>query len=298
MILLDFSGVIFSSLYVELKDNKKPNKDYIRHLCLNTIRHYNAKFRNKFGELIVCYDSRSWRELSFPQYKWVRKNNREESEIDWDTIWELFSEIQQEITDNLPYRTVQALGAEADDVIALLSLEQGNHVIVSNDKDLVALTKKSNVKQFRPYDKEFLEVDSPERFEFDLVISGDKDDGIPNIKCVDWFYVHQELFKQCGHKPNRSPAITKKWKDELWELYKEKGIGGIPEEYLINFRRNEKLIKLDEQNIPKMVRDNVSLAFSAAKGNNIINTIRFMQENKMHLLSKYVDDFVVKRHNG
>lgn len=294
MIFLDFSGTIFASFHADIKGGESPNKEFIRHLCMNTIRHYNKTFRHEFGEMVICYDSRSWRERVFPEYKWVRKNKRKEDDgINWDEVWEIFTEIQSDISKYLPYRTVEALGAEADDTIAVLTKASKEKVLViSNDKDLVSLTG-GMVHMFRPYCKEMFTVEDPVRFEFDLIVSGDKDDGIPSIKCPDGFLKCNELTKQGGGVASRAPAISKKLKDSLWAAKLngtlESALNELGETVKRNYLRNMTLIALDK--VPEDVVNNIMIAYSGSKLNGEMKLIKYLQSNRMHVLGKHTDDF-------
>ena len=74
MILLDFSNIIVGSIMVAHKvpDEERFGEDYIRHLVLNSIRSYRNKYKDKYGEIIICTDFHSsWRKEVFPYYKEV-----------------------------------------------------------------------------------------------------------------------------------------------------------------------------------------------------------------------------------
>lgn len=301
MILLDFSGTIFAALYVDLKEGATPNVDYIRHICLNTLRTYNRQFRHKYGEMVVCFDSRSWRELEFKYYKYSRKHNRVDDGYNWDEIYKMFSDIQQEMTENMPYKTVQALGAEGDDIISIMAKNATEPVlIVSNDKDFPQLMVHKHIHQYRPCVKTMNEIEDPERFLFDMLIAGDKEDGIPNIKCSDDFFKQQIIDKSDGNKPKRAPAITQKFKDELWDIYsenKDKFYDYLKQNSMLdNFKRNNKLINLvDDENIPDMILSNINKSVDAAKNNSDMKMIRYFQKHKLQLLSRCIEDFSINK---
>lgn len=300
MILNDFSGIIFATLHVDIKDGQQPSKDYIRAMTLNTLRAYNMQFKHKYGEMVLCFDSRSWREVLLKEYKWVRKNGREiDKNVDWDVIWDIFTEIREELKNRMPYRVVEALGAEGDDIIAVLSKQCLNEpvLIISNDKDMVALTGQENVSQFRPFTKKMFECDDPARWVFDLIIAGDKADGIPSIKCPDDFYKKQWLANDAFKKdptltkgPN-APPISKKWKEILWEAYStdseafKKELG----EYSDNYIRNLNLIDLNF--IPDMVVSNINIAYNNSVTNSEMKMLDYFKEHRLQLLAKCATDF-------
>ena len=55
----------------------------LRHVVLNTIRMYNTKFREEYGQMILACDGGSWRKDVFPEYKANRKKARDKSDMDW-----------------------------------------------------------------------------------------------------------------------------------------------------------------------------------------------------------------------
>jgi len=293
MILLDFSGTAFAALHADLKETGQPNFAHIQHMILNMIRSYNVKFRHEYKDMIICFDSNSWRLDEFPEYKWVRKNTKEDSNLDWDLIMQHFKQIQQDITEFFPYQTVQVNGAEADDTIAVIARNtKEKTLIISNDKDLVGCTKNLNVEMYRPYSKSMFDVDDSNRFEFELIISGDKIDGIPNIKCKDDFYKQQHLDKEKGIKPERAPAITQKLKDELWIDYNSGELKDKLEQlgFAKNYLRNWKLIGIDNQ--PLEITQSIQGDCNKKHGlNSEGKTLQYLQTHKMYLLAKNATDF-------
>ncbi len=300
MILTDFSGTLFATLHTDIKYDPNPTKNSIRGMCLNTIRAYNKQFRHEYGEMMIILDEKSWRETVFPQYKWVRRNGREEdTSINWDEVWEIFNEVVDELIEHMPYRCIRAKGAEADDIIGFICRNVSNEkiLIVSNDKDMGVLTSLPNVTQYRPFNKQFFELDDPYKTMFELILTGDKDDGIPNIKCDDTFYIDQYKIKQTGEKAPRAPSITQKFKDEAWEVFcgdpsKLKEFLG---EFHENFERNTKLIDLLNNYAPKDVVQNIQQALANSTNNGNGKMIKFFQDNHLQLLSKYVEDFYIMR---
>ena len=39
------------------KADVKPNKEMIRHMVLNSLRGFNVKFKEEFGDLVLCSDA-------------------------------------------------------------------------------------------------------------------------------------------------------------------------------------------------------------------------------------------------
>ena len=157
MILVDMNQISVASVMMHLNMTKaiKPDGGMVRHMILNSMRMYRTRFKEEYGELVLCYDSKHyWRRDFFPQYKCNRKKTREDSNHDWDAIFECLNEIKQELKDNFPYKHLEVYGAEADDIIAALCLElefdNGKTLILSGDKDYIQLQKNKNVSQYSP----------------------------------------------------------------------------------------------------------------------------------------------------
>jgi len=120
---MDLSQVMISNLMVQLGNhtNAEIEEDLLRHMILNSIRAYNVKFKNEFGEMIIACDAgNNWRRQIFPYYKANRRKNREKSEINWTTVFETLNKVRDELKDYFPYRVIHVDGAEAMMSSALL----------------------------------------------------------------------------------------------------------------------------------------------------------------------------------
>ena len=101
------------------------DENLVRHLVLNNLRYYRSKYHEKYGELVICCDSKHyWRRDYFPNYKANRKKDREATGLDWNAIFTHLNLIRDEIKDNFPYKVIDVYGAEADDIIATLVKRQ------------------------------------------------------------------------------------------------------------------------------------------------------------------------------
>ena len=236
MILVDMNQVTISNLMIQIKDEPL-SEDLVRHMVLNSLRSYKTKFSKDFGELVLCYDDRHcWRKDYFPYYKQNRKKARSESSLNWNELFDILTKIQNELEENFPYKVLKIEGAEADDIIAIISNRISSTpnlyediLIISGDKDFIQLHEKNNVKQYSPTLKKFVVDDNPEQYKFEHIIRGDKGDGVPNVLSQDTVFV-DEL---------RQRPITKKKLTEWKE-------NGIPDgEIKRNYQRNKTLIDFD-----------------------------------------------------
>ena len=67
MILVDMNQCMISNLMMSLKVGEKLDENLVRHMVLNSLKSYNRKFREKYGDMILCYDSKHyWRKDFFP----------------------------------------------------------------------------------------------------------------------------------------------------------------------------------------------------------------------------------------
>ena len=236
MILVDMNQVTISNLMIQMKDEPL-SEDLVRHMVLNSLRSYKSKFSKDFGELVLCYDDKHcWRKDYFPYYKQNRKKARSESSLDWNELFDILTKIQNELEENFPYKVLKINGAEADDIIAILSNKISSTpnlyeeiLIISGDKDFIQLHQSDNVKQYSPTLKKFVVDENPEQYKFEHIIRGDKGDGVPNVLSQDTVFV-EDL---------RQRPITKKKLTEWKE-------NGIPEgEIKRNYQRNKTLIDFD-----------------------------------------------------
>ena len=155
MILVDLNQVLISNLMAQVrgKADVKPNKEMIRFMVLNSLRGINVKFKDEYGEMVLCSDaSDPWRKDFFPNYKHSRKAQRQDGPFDWDNIFNIITEIKKEVQENFPYKVMYVANSEADDIIAsIIKLQEETiYLIVSGDKDFIQLHHYGNVYQWSP----------------------------------------------------------------------------------------------------------------------------------------------------
>ena len=244
MILVDMSQISLASMMMHLNMNKttKPDESMVRHMILNSLRMYRSKFKQEFGELVLCFDSRHyWRRDHFPNYKAGRKKSRESSNLDWDAIFGCLNEIKQELKDFFPYKFVEVYGAEADDIIGALCLEleydNGKTLILSGDKDFIQLHRFNNVSQYSPITKKMMVNDNPHQYLEEHILKGDSSDGVPNVLSPDNTFVDGIRQKPLSKKK------IEEWTGEILVPVEM----AIPDgEVKRNFQRNQQLIDLSK----------------------------------------------------
>ena len=279
MILVDLSQIMMASTMMSMeKGQTEADVDFIRHSVLNSLRMYRMKYNDEYGELVICCDDRnSWRREQFPYYKAGRKSSRESSPLNWTQIFECFNTIKSELKTVFPYKFIQVEGAEADDIIGVLSRNESRSekvMIISSDKDFIQLQQYDNVYQWSPVTKKLVNGFEPNGYLFEHILRGDKGDGIPNVLSKD-----NSIVDGVRQKP-----ITKKYVENF--VMHNAHLNDRTDEEIRNFHRNQKLIDLNEtpptlcneiwdeyQKEPVGQRRDLLNFFVEKKLNNLIETI-------------------------
>ena len=277
MILLDYSQIALSNIIVQ----KLNDENMIRHMILNSIRMYNKKYRNDYGQMVICADGmNTWRKEFYPQYKASRKKGRDSSGLDWQEIFRVLNLVRDEIKENLPYKVLHMEGCEADDIIGALTYETQEFgkfepvMIISSDKDFIQLQKFSNVKQFSPIQKKAVTEKHPRKYLFEHVCRGDKGDGIPNVLSPDNCFVDE--IRQPPLKQN----LIDTWIDDE---------SIMPEEIKRNFQRNKKLIDLNE--IPNDIYNNIVNTYDDQKPAMKMRVLNYLIKKRCNNLIEVVEEF-------
>jgi hypothetical protein len=288
MILVDMNQTMISNLMAQIKSSGELNENFMRHMVLNSIRSYEKKFSSKYGELVLCYDSRRyWRREVFPYYKQNRKKDREKSGLDWNKIFECLNAIRDEIKELFPYKVIEVEGAEADDVISVMCKfhhQSGNTsavLILSGDKDFVQLQKYPFVDQYNPILKKFIKFSRTEVQEFinEHVIKGDRSDGIPNYLSPDDTFITGK----------RQRPLSKK----TIELFiANDPVNICDDEQLKNYNRNKTLI--DFNYIPKYIETDI---ISYYEGLNTVRKSVPLEYFQKHQLNDLMAEFCFTNSN-
>ena len=285
MIIIDLNQVSISNLMQQLGNhlNSKLDENMLRHMILNSIRSYVTKFGKEYGEIVIaCDDKNYWRRQAFPYYKAHRKKAREQSELDWSTIFQTLEKIRNELNDNFPYKVIHIESAEADDVIGSLVNEYGNEdlsygekiLILSGDKDFVQLQKYANVVQFDPIRKKWIKHTDPHKFLFEHICKGDQGDGIPNILSDDNTFVSDK----------RQKPMTQKKMDILFNSTMD-----VEHPNYRNFIRNKQLVDLSE--IPTYIRTAVIDKYKEPKTIGKSKLVNYFIEHKLKNLMEHIGEF-------
>jgi hypothetical protein len=297
MIIVDFNQTAISTLMAELagRTDVEIRKDLIRHMIINAIRSYKVKFGAEFGELVIACDNRHyWRKDKFPYYKASRKKARQDSGFDWKLIFDTLAEIRAELHAFFPYQVIDVEGAEADDVIAVLSQWTQTNALVtegldevpqpvlilSGDHDFIQLQKFKNVSQYSPIHKKWVKPDSTiNSYLMEHIVKGDKGDGIPNILSEDDTFVTDKRQK---------PVTAKKL--EAWQqIALDDFHNHVEVDVARNFQRNRYLI--DFEYIPDTVRNNIVSAWTTQPRKDRGQLLNYFIEHKMKNMIEHLGEF-------
>jgi hypothetical protein len=266
----------------QIGSSKKPvEENLVRHMILNVIRTYVKKFKETHGpEVVIACDNRNyWRRDFFPQYKASRKKSRDASGHDWNSIFECLHKIKEELKLYSPYKVIDVDTAEADDIIAVLTMKYAAHgkvMILSSDKDFAQLQKFPNVEQFSPILKKFIKEPLPSVQLKQMIIRGDKGDGIPNIMSPD------VVFTEGGRQKPITEAKIIVWLNQEPKEF-------CNEDMLRNYKRNELLIDLTL--IPESLQKTIIDTYESTTAKTRQVFMNYMIANRLKNLLEIIDEF-------
>ena len=281
---VDLNQVLISNLMQHLKHVTKDNalsEDLVRHMCINTIRSNVRQFKSKYPNVILCCDNKKyWRRDYFPFYKSQRRVDREASGLDWGLIFETLNNIRDDLKTHFPYKVLDVEGAEADDVIAVLTARlapSNNILILSSDKDFGQLQKYPNVTQYSPILKRFIKIDNPKEFIKEHVIRGDRGDGIPNFLSADNTFAAGERQKVINSKR------LQEWLSQDAETF------CTNDTMLRGYKRNQTLVDFDY--IPSEVQSKIVDAFENAKPATKEKMLNYFISKGLKAMIESINDF-------
>ena len=253
----------------------------VRHMILNTLRTYVKKFKESYGpEVIIACDNRQyWRRDIFEHYKANRKKTRDASGHDWNSIFSCLNTIRSELKDFSPYKVVDVDTCEADDIIAVLCMKHSatqKIMILSSDKDFAQLQKHPNIQQYSPILKKFIKEPFPAAQLKQLIIRGDKGDGIPNILSPD------DVFVSGGRQKSITEVKILNWMNQEPKDF-------CTEDMFRNYCRNETLI--DFTKIPEKVSTNILDIYDNTKGKTKQVFMNYLIQYRLKNLIGIIDEF-------
>ena len=288
MILIDYTQVVLGSIIVSLNRGEDLDDKLVRHITLNNLRYYRNRFKEEYGELVICTDDKHyWRRDYFPNYKANRKKDRESSPYDWNEIFSAVNMIRDELDIYFPYKVLHIDRAEADDIIAvvLLNRAEDKNIIISSDKDFIQLHRES-ISQYSPVTKKVLNGENPQAYLKEHIIKGDRSDGVPNVLSSDDTFISEKR-----QKPIRKTTIVTLL--EAMNEYDPETLYQIAkcnkDTWVRNWQRNETLIDLTK--IPEEIVENILYEFDGQVEGYRNNLLNYFIDNKLNSLIKEIQEF-------
>lgn len=293
MILVDLQQVMIASIMKQMQNSGgKIEINMFKHMVLNSLRSYRSKFALKYGDLVICTDSGdSWRKTVYPYYKANRKKDREESSLDWESIFEGLREIRADLRTYFPYKVIEVQGAEADDIIGYYCHKHGTDLpggeqimIISGDHDFKQLHRYMNVEQYDPVRSKKIVENNPEDYLLEHIIKGDRGDGVPNVLSADNVLVVG--IRQGTMTKSRLDTIKRAEKNNDWnDVLDDPNL----KQARRNFKRNRQMIDL--MYTPKNISDAITTSDEEQSGKGRDKIFNYLMNNRMKHLMEYINDF-------
>jgi hypothetical protein len=149
-------------------------------------------------------------------------------------------------------------------------------MILSSDKDFAQLQKYPNVEQFSPILKRYIKEPLPSVQLKQMIIRGDKGDGVPNILTKD------DVFVVGGRQKPITEAKIINWLNQDPTEF-------CNEEMLRNYSRNESLIDLTK--IPQTIVSEILDKYESTQAKTKSVFMNYMIANKLKNLIEVLDEF-------
>lgn len=278
MILVDTSQVVHAAIHAaKAGETTIPTLPLARKLLWGMLRGYRRKFREEYGELVLCCDSApSWRHEVFSHYK--AKRSRGEDRTEFEVI---LLTLLNELYAYAPYKCLSVPKAEGDDIIASLSIHYCPAepiLILSEDKDFLQLQCWPNIAQYYQRRKAWAptSIDAHKTLR-EFIIRGDDGDGIPNcLSDADTFVVKGK--KQVSLRAD----IVNSW------LSSSEDSGNHP--FLLEgYARNKQLI--DFTSIPESIRTACVTTYTETVPAERRGLFGFFVERRLGSLLSDIGDF-------
>lgn len=248
--LIDYSQIVLSNIFGVFSPTDVITPKIVRNIIIDAIRSHVLKNKLEYPNIIIAVDSVDgyWRTKIAPYYKKHRQSKKDESEWNFNAIYDSMNVIRQELIDHLPYKTIYVPGAEADDIFGVMVKyfkERDPAVkihITSADGDFTQLQKYTGVRQWNPMHKKWVKPEhgSPERDLLYKIVKGDTKDGIANIYSPsDLIYTNSLLPKE---ERVRQKAIGKQLLSSVFLSKDPRNM--FKDEPLLRYNENEKLLDL------------------------------------------------------
>ncbi len=254
ILLIDANNLFFSTAIDHFSNTREPiTTDAVRAVLTSRLARINRDMKKVPGEKILAFDDRRyWRRDVFEHYKASRAKQRDDQKFDWDSFFPAFNIYKDELREFFPYKSLQVERAEADDIIAILSLRAsagGDPVTIwsSDTDDLQLQLIEPKIKQYSYVRKKYITPKSEKYSLFEHIVRGDAGDGVPNILTRSDHFVNNPDGKR------QKPIYEAKLLD--WAQHANEPEKFCDESMLKRFRENRVLV--DYTNIPPAIAANI-----------------------------------------
>lgn len=262
MLIVDANNLFFSTAIDHFSNTREPiTTDAVRAVLTSRLARINRDMKKVPGEKILAFDDRRyWRRDVFEHYKASRAKQRDDQKFDWDSFFPAFNIYKDELREFFPYKSLQVERAEADDIIAILSLRAtagGDPVTIwsSDTDDLQLQLIEPKIKQYSYVRKKYITPKSEKYSLFEHIVRGDAGDGVPNILTRSDHFVNNPDGKR------QKPIYEAKLLD--WAQHANEPEKFCDESMLKRFRENRVLV--DYTNIPPAIAANIVEAYETTK---------------------------------
>lgn len=286
ILLVDFNNLLFRTLHARDVGihSEVPSFTLWRYLVYDSI-YQSIRHIGNVSEVVLAIDDRNhWRKAYFPRYKEDRKAQRDKTGLNWDFIFKVVNKYVSDVKHHMPFKVLRIRSAEADDTIAIIAMETNKKCIISsNDEDFLQLSS-DRILIWSPSKREYISCPDTEKFLLEKFLTGQKKDGIFNVKTpTNWGKTEETFGKR---KPPLGPVTAQKIMDEGVDQWIEKN------DYEKNFHRNKVLI--DFRMIPNTIRNRIFDAYDNYSFPPPENMYKFF---KNYSMTGFIEDFdTVEKH--
>lgn len=310
MVLLDFSHLSYRNLHTCIysarpkKINKKyVTKDYIS-LYFMQMLYSLRKLENDFSEyrnVVLLYDSRNnWRkEVLAKDYKGQRKQERKESEINFEEFFAYNEEFKTFLT-GLGYKTLEVDYVEADDSAYVLShITNEKSLLVSEDKDWVQHMIDSKVDLYKPVKKEFMCNEQIDKNELrkDRAVHILIGDAVDNIKSVMEELHYSDEFKSFCSSLNLDVSIASEFEElDIYEdIYQKAEENEIPiwKKGRFGPKTARKFVDNPTEYIKKNIKDRKRFYSHIRRNRQLVDIKKLPEKYKQQVIEEFKKEKVI-----
>jgi len=272
-----------STVFATFKPNELYTKQHVKTCILTSIRSITKKFKAKYPEIVIAFDSRDyWRKDIAPYYKGHRSASREKSKYDFVPIFEGMNELEKDLRAYFPYKVLNVDRCEADDVAGVLCKHFHDKyegiMLASADGDWLQLQQFKNVKQYSSMHGKHIQPKhgGPKNHLLYKIIKGDKKDAIANIRSAS------------------DAVITKTRQKSIAEASFEKWVHLTPDQFcddemMKRFDENTQLLDLTK--IPEKYEQAIITAFNSEVPASRAKIYSYLIKSGFSQMIDHVNDF-------